>query len=168
MAFCGRLAVYKINDSFGTYWQILLVGKNQENGIPQLILVQHTLEFLPGLDDTITIVAIHHEDDTLGVLEVMSPQRSDLVLSTNIPYGELDVLVLDGLNVESCRILMDTLGKLPGCKSMERDGYHTDCGNSGDDFTKLQLVKNSSLSGSIQTNHQNSHLLLSPKTVEDL
>lgn len=31
----------------------------------------------------------------------MSPQRSDLVLSSYIPYGELDVLVLDSLDVES-------------------------------------------------------------------
>ena len=31
----------------------------------------------------------------------MSPQRSDLVLSSDIPHGELDVLVLDGLDVES-------------------------------------------------------------------
>jgi hypothetical protein len=80
----------------------------------------------------------------------------------------LDVFVLDSLNVESYRELMAVLGKFPDCKSMEGGGYHTDCGNGGDDFTKLQLVKNSSLSGGIQTNHQNSHLLLSPETVEDL
>jgi hypothetical protein len=84
-----------------TYGQILLVGKDQQDGISQLILVQHTLKFLSGLDDTISIVAVDDEDDTLGVLEVMSPQRSDLVLSTNIPYGELNVLVFDSLDVET-------------------------------------------------------------------
>jgi hypothetical protein len=83
------------------YRQILLVGKDKENGIPELILVQHTLELLSGLDDTITIIAIDDEDDTLGVLEVMSPERTDLVLSTDIPHGELDVLVLDSLDVEA-------------------------------------------------------------------
>jgi hypothetical protein len=119
MAFCGELAVCKIKHNSSTYWQILLVGENQKNGIPQLILVQHTLKFLPGLNNTITIVAINHEDDTLGVLEVMSPQRSNLVLSTNIPYGELDVFVLDGLNVESCRVLMGVLGILPDRKPVE-------------------------------------------------
>jgi hypothetical protein len=40
----------------------------------------------------------------LGVLEVMPPQRSDLVLPAHVPDGELDVLVLDGLNVEACNI----------------------------------------------------------------
>lgn len=84
-----------------TYGKILLVGEDQENGIPQLILVQHALELLPGLNDTVAIVAVDNEDDALGVLEVVSPQRSDLVLTTDIPDGELDVLVLDGLDVEA-------------------------------------------------------------------
>jgi hypothetical protein len=79
----------------------LLVGEYQKNSISKLILVQHTLQFLPCLNNTITIIAVNDEDDTLGVLEVMSPQRSDLVLSTNIPYGELNVLVFDSLDVET-------------------------------------------------------------------
>lgn len=83
------------------YRQILLVGKDQEDGISELVLVQHALELLSGLNNTIAIVAINDEDDALCVLEVMSPERSDLVLSTDIPHGELDVLVLDGLDVES-------------------------------------------------------------------
>jgi hypothetical protein len=84
-----------------TYGQILLVGEHQEKGIPKLVLVQHTLELLAGLNDTVAIVAVDDEDDTLGVLEVMPPQRTDLVLATDIPHGELDVLVLDGLDVET-------------------------------------------------------------------
>lgn len=82
-------------------WQILLVCEDKEKSIPELVLVQHALELLTSLRDTVTIVAVNNEDDTLGVLEVMSPQRSDLVLSTDIPHGELDVLVLDGLDVET-------------------------------------------------------------------
>lgn len=84
-----------------TYGQILLVGKDQENGIPQLILVKHALQLFPSLNNTVTIIAVDHEDDTLGVLEVMSPQRSDLVLSTDIPHGELDILVLNSLDIET-------------------------------------------------------------------
>ncbi len=86
---------------FNTDGQILLVGENQKNGISELVLIQHALQFLPGLNNTVTIIAINDEDDALGVLEIMSPQRSDLVLSTNIPYGELNVLVFDSLNVET-------------------------------------------------------------------
>ena len=83
------------------YGKILLVGEDQEDGVPQLILVQHALQLLTGLDDTVAIVGVNNEDDTLGVLEVMAPQRTDLVLSTDIPHRELNVLVLDRLNVES-------------------------------------------------------------------
>jgi GTPase SAR1 family protein len=35
---------------------------------------------LTGLDDTIPIIAVNHEDDTLGVLEVVAPQRTNLIL----------------------------------------------------------------------------------------
>ena len=86
-----------------TYRQILLVGKDKEESVPQLVLVQHALELLTRLNNTVAIVAVNDEDDTLGVLEVMPPQRTDLVLTTDIPNGELDVLVLDGLDVETCR-----------------------------------------------------------------
>jgi hypothetical protein len=85
----------------GTYGQILLVGENQKHSISKFILVQHSLQLLSGLNNTVTIVAVNDEDDTLSVLEVMSPQRSDLILSSNIPHCELDVLVLNGLNVET-------------------------------------------------------------------
>ena len=81
--------------------QILLVGEDEEKSITELVLVEHALELLTGLDDTVAIVGVDDEDDTLGVLEVMPPQRTDLVLTTDIPHGELDVLVLDSLNVEA-------------------------------------------------------------------
>lgn len=86
-----------------TYRQILLVGKDKEESVPQLVLVQHALELLTRLNNTVAIVAVNDEDDTLGVLEVMPPQRTDLVLTADIPHGELNVLVLDGLDVETCR-----------------------------------------------------------------
>jgi len=94
-------AIILVDGGGKTYGQILLVGKDQQDGISQLILVQHALKFLSGLDDTISIVAVDNEDDTLGVLEVVSPQGTDLVLTTDIPHGELNVLVLNGLDVEA-------------------------------------------------------------------
>jgi hypothetical protein len=59
------------------------------------------LQFLSGLIDAVSIVAVNHEDDTLGILEVMSPQGSDFVLSTHIPDRELNVLVFYGLDIEA-------------------------------------------------------------------
>jgi len=50
--------------------QILLVGENKEDGIPELVLVQHALQFLSGLRHTLPIVGIDDKDDTLSILEV--------------------------------------------------------------------------------------------------
>ena len=58
--------------------QILLVGKDQQECVPQFILVQHTLEFFTSFNDTFTIIRVNDEDDALSVLEVygmMSLQR---------------------------------------------------------------------------------------------
>jgi hypothetical protein len=102
MAFWFWLAGDVFRDIFSfTYWKILFVGKYQQNGISELVLVQHTLQLLPRLDNTITIVAVDNENDTLGVLEVMSPQRANLILSSNIPYCELNILVLNSLDIET-------------------------------------------------------------------
>ena len=38
----------------------------------------------------------------LCVLEVVAPQRADLVLASHIPHREADVLVLHRLHVEAC------------------------------------------------------------------
>jgi hypothetical protein len=98
-----HLALLQRGALWWAYGQILLVGEDQEESVPQLILVQHSLELLTGLNNTIAIVAVDNEDDTLCVLEVMPPERTDLVLTTDIPHGELDVLVLYGLDVETCK-----------------------------------------------------------------
>ena len=79
----------------------MLVGENKEEGISKLILVEHALQLFPSLDNSVTIVAVNDEDDTLGILEVMSPQRTDLVLSTNIPDRELNVLIFDSLDIKA-------------------------------------------------------------------
>ena len=79
----------------------MLVGEDEEECVTKFVLIEHALEFFPGLNHTISVVGVDHEDDALSVLEVMSPQRSDLVLPTNIPDGKLNVLVFDGLNVEA-------------------------------------------------------------------
>jgi len=102
MAFyIGISGALRSNVTSATNRQILLVGEDQKNGVSELVLVQHALQLLPSFDDTVTIVAINYEDDTLSVLEVMSPQRPDLILSTNIPNCELNIFVLNSLNVET-------------------------------------------------------------------
>lgn len=89
--FCGAHGVGKI----------LLVGKDQEDSVAQLILVQHTVQFITSGIDTIGIVRVHHKDETLRVLVIMAPQGTDLILTTDIPDCEGNVLVLHGLDVET-------------------------------------------------------------------
>jgi len=124
--------------------KILLVGEDKKDSIAKLVLVEHALELLSCLNNTIAIVGVNDEDNTLSVLEVVSPQRTNLVLTTDIPHGELNVLVLYSLDIEA------------------------DSGNGGDNLTKLKLVEDGGFTGGIKTNHQNSHLLLPPQSVEKL
>lgn len=159
-----------------TYGQILLVGKDQKDSIAELILVEHALKLFASLNNTVAIVAVDDEDDTLGVLEVVPPQRTDLVLTTDIPHGELDVLVLDSLNVEALRRALAAFKSSTqiaphsgGSGRQSRDvGRHTDGRDCGDNLAKLKLVKNGGFTGSIETDHQNTHLLLPPQLVENL
>ena len=85
------------------YGEILLVGKDKQKGVTEFVFIEHALELFTRLNHTIPIVGVDHEDDALCVLEVVSPQWPNLILSTDIPYGKLNVLVLDCLNVKSCR-----------------------------------------------------------------
>merc|ERR550525_1992423 len=115
-------------------WQVLLVGEDEKDGVAQLLLSEHLVELLAILFDTLTIVGVDDVDEALSVRVVVSPEKSDLVLTTDVPHVEGDVLVLDGLDVEA------------------------DGGDGVDDLTKLELVEDCGLSGGIKTNHENAHL----------
>ena len=82
-------------------WQVLLVGKYQDDALSQLIVAQHLLKFVSGLADTLSIVGIDNKDDSVGVCVVMSPQWTNLVLTSDVPHGKVHLLVLDGFNVEA-------------------------------------------------------------------
>lgn len=104
MAFChSRVSMrsWSIRDEL-THRKILFVGKDEQERVTQLIFIQHALQLLAGLYDTVAIVAVDHEDDALCVLEVVPPQRTDLVLPTDVPHSKLNVLVLNRLDVEAC------------------------------------------------------------------
>lgn len=103
----------------------MFVGEYKKEGIAKFILVKHTLKLFTGFRDTLTIVGIDDEDDALSVLKIwkkfslatvrkglaiaetkggrrtMSPKRTNLILTSNIPDGETNVFILDSFNVES-------------------------------------------------------------------
>jgi len=75
------------------------------------------MQLVSSFPYSVPVVAVHHKNQSLGILKVMTPQwpnlkkpgvafysnpeLSDLVLSTNVPHSEGDVLVLDCLDVEA-------------------------------------------------------------------
>lgn len=38
-----------------------------------LYLIQHAVQLIPSLNNTVTIIAINHKDEPLCILEVVSP-----------------------------------------------------------------------------------------------
>ena len=123
--------------------EILLVGEDEEDGVAELILGKHLLELITGLSDTSRVVGVDDEDNTIGVLEVVTPEGAELILTSHIPHGELEVLVLDGLHVES------------------------DGGDGGDALAELQLVQDGGLTGGIETDHKDADLLLAEEGLEE-
>jgi hypothetical protein len=59
------------------------------------------MELLLGLIDSLSVLAVNDEDKTLCAGVVVSPERSDLVLPTDVPHVEFDVFVRDRLDVEA-------------------------------------------------------------------
>ena len=61
-------------------WQILFVSENQENGISKFVFVQHPVQLLPSFSDSLPIVAVDHEDQSLSennFTNVTTDRRTD-------------------------------------------------------------------------------------------
>jgi hypothetical protein len=59
------------------------------------------MQFLLRFIYPLPILTIHDEHQALGTGVVMSPKRTNFILSSYIPYIELDVLICDSLDVET-------------------------------------------------------------------
>ena len=70
-----------------TFWQILLVREDKNDGVPHLSVVNDPVQFLSGLVYPVPVSTVHHEYQPLGPGVVMAPQWSDLVLTANILPG---------------------------------------------------------------------------------
>ena len=82
-------------------WEILLVSEYKQHGVTKFLLSEHLVELLAILLNSLSIVRVDDIDETLGVSVVVSPKKSDLVLTADIPHVEGDVFVLDSLDVEA-------------------------------------------------------------------
>jgi hypothetical protein len=114
--------------------QVLLVGEDEENGVLELLFGKHLVELVTVLFNTLLVVGVNHEDEALGVEVVVAPEETDLVLTSDVPHVEGDVLVFDGLHIEA------------------------NGGDGVDDLAKLELVENGGLTCGIKADHKNTHL----------
>lgn len=107
---------------------------------------------------------------TLCVLEIMTPQWSNLILTTDVPNCETYILVLHSFNVKALNTnerkkyinihTRNYLFSLSDTDNGKQILSSTDCWDGGNNFSQLQLVQNRRLSSSIKTHHKNPHLFL--------
>merc|ERR1711872_34101 len=56
--------------------KILFVGEYKQDSISEFIFAQHSCKFVSCLANTISIIGINNENQSLGVLEIVSPNLS--------------------------------------------------------------------------------------------
>lgn len=59
------------------------------------------MQFLLRFIYPLPILTIDDEHEALSAGVVMSPQRTNLILSSYVPYIEFDILICDSLHVET-------------------------------------------------------------------
>ena len=69
------------------------------------------LELLRCFLNPVSVLTVHHVNEAICVVEVMSPQWSQLFLPAHIPDCEEDILVLHLLNIETCREYVKVSGR---------------------------------------------------------
>ena len=86
--------------------KILFVGQYQESGIAEFIFPQHLLKFFGSAAvtsiNTFSIVGVNYKDDGIGILVVVSPQRTDLVLTSDIPANKTPGY--NGIQTIECKV----------------------------------------------------------------
>lgn len=91
-------------------------------------LTHHILQLFFRLHNTLTIIWVNNKNQALCILEVVTPQRTNFVLTTNIPHRKANILIFYCLYIKS-------------------NGRY--CRNN---LAQLELIQNCSFTSSIQSN----------------
>ena len=110
-------------------WKILLVSKHKNHSVLEFFFWKHFVELFSCIIHSISVIAIYNEDKALSVLVIVSPERSDFVLTTYIPNCEGNVFLVDCLHIETNRW------------------------NCGHYFSQFEFVEDGGLTSSIETDH---------------
>ena len=62
----------------------MFVGKNEDDGIAHLAVVDDSMQLLSCFLNSVSISTIHDEDESLRSRVVVSPQRADFVLPSHV------------------------------------------------------------------------------------
>ena len=81
--------------------QVLLICEDQQQTLFHLSIAQYPMKFLLRLVDSFPVLTINNENEALCSGVVMSPERPNLVLSSDIPYIEFHILVRNRFYIET-------------------------------------------------------------------
>lgn len=74
----------KIKHCFYTSWEILFVGKDEQETVLHFTIRDDAVELLSGLIYPVSVLRVNDKDQSLGASVVVSPQWSNLVLTTDV------------------------------------------------------------------------------------
>ena len=83
--------------------KVLFVREDEQHRSIELSLGEQPANLASRLLDSGTIVRVDDKDDGARLCVVVSPQRPNLVLPSDVPYRQADVLALESLDVETDR-----------------------------------------------------------------
>ncbi len=70
--------------------------------MPHEGVLDDRLEFLRRLADAVAVRRVYHKNERVCVVEVVAPQRAQLLLPAHIPHREHHVFVLHFLDLCAC------------------------------------------------------------------
>lgn len=65
-------------------WQVLLVGKDEQEALFHLAVVQDLVQLVARLVDPRAVLRVDDKDEALGPRVIVPPQRPDLVLTADV------------------------------------------------------------------------------------
>jgi hypothetical protein len=69
----------------------LLVGKDEKQAVLHFPVTENTVKLLAGLIDALTITRVDDENEALCTGVVMPPERTNLILTADVPDIEFDL-----------------------------------------------------------------------------
>lgn len=111
--------VSKAENSFQAFdvkslWEVLFVGQNQDRYRTGVVMLgatstvsrsigvfAHAQELQFGFVKPILFTRVHYKDDAIGATRVALPQRSELILTTHVPYRVGRVIHANLFTIES-------------------------------------------------------------------